>query len=80
MTQFKYNKFKQDLQSIQDELNKNLLNHNFIKNKRCNINIANEDNEEIVRKILSGYGYTLVKQRYTHPEYQVRCIDYYVVG
>ena len=73
MTQFKYNKFKQDLQSIQDELNKTLLNHNFIKNKKCNINIANEDNEEIVRKILSGYGYT-------HPEYQVRCVDYYVVG
>ena len=80
MTQFKYNKLKQDLQSIQDELNKTLLNHNFIKNKRCNINIANEDNEEIVRKILSDYGYTLVKQRYIHSEYQLRCVDYYVVG
>ena len=42
--------------------------------------MANEDNEEIVRKILGSYGYTLVKQRYAHPEYQVRCIDYYVIG
>ena len=80
MTQFKYNKLRKDLSEIEQELNKILLNHNFIKDKRCNINMANEHNEELIRKLLNSYGYSLIKDKYTHPEYPVRCVDYYVLG
>ena len=42
--------------------------------------MANEHNEELIRKLLNSYGYSLIKDKYTHPEYPVRCVDYYVLG
>lgn len=79
MNKYKYIKFRKDLNEISNELNNIILNHNFIKNKKCSINIHDYEHEIIVSKLLRKYGLSLVKKSYNHPEYLYRHIDYYIV-